>query len=115
MADVTTDAPGFVAINFIQCEEEYRGRFEELFQSRAHAIDRLPGFRRMEVLRPNGEEGEYLVVSHWDSEDEFQTWTSSPEFLEGHKRGFEDLRKAKEEGRRPPMKSTFKTYSVLCR
>lgn len=114
MAEMTTASPGFVAINFIRCEDWYRSRFEELFQTRAHAIDTLPGFHRMEVLRPHGEEGEYLVVSHWESESEFEAWTKSPEFIEGHKRGFEDLRKAKEEGKEPPMKSTFKTYSVLC-
>jgi heme-degrading monooxygenase HmoA len=114
MAGSTADNPGFVAINFIRCEDYYRSRFEELFQTRAHAIDRLPGFQKMEVLRPNGEEGEYLIVSHWDSEEQFESWTKSPEFLEGHKRGFEDLRRAKEEGREPPMKSSFRTYSVLC-
>ena len=48
-----------------------------------------------------------------DNEDAFKTWTSSPEFIEGHKRGFEDIRKAKESGLEPPMKSTFKSYQVL--
>jgi heme oxygenase (mycobilin-producing) len=108
----------FVAINFIRCDDEYRERFEALFRSRAHAIDRLPGFLGMNVLKPKAEaapnEGEYLVISHWTSEEEFLGWMKSPEFLEGHKRGFEDVRKAKEEGRKPPMESTFKTYSVLC-
>src|SRR5262245_5466275 len=94
----------FVAINYIRCEDHYRTRFEELFASRAHAIVSLPGFVNMEVLKPNGE-GEYLIVSHWESEDAFRKWTISPEFLEGHKRGFEDLRQAKERGEKPPMVS----------
>jgi len=102
----------FVAINYISCEEHYRARFEELFGSRAHAIDRLPGFIEMEVLKPNGE-GEYLIVSHWESEDAFKAWTTSPEFLEGHKRGFEDLRLARERGEKAPMRSSFKTYTRL--
>ena len=33
----------FVAINYISCQEAYKPRFEELFASRAHAIDRIPG------------------------------------------------------------------------
>ena len=37
-------------------------------------------------------------MSHWESEDQFQTWTKSPAFLEGHKRGFEDIAKAKQSG-----------------
>jgi heme oxygenase (mycobilin-producing) len=102
----------FVAINYISCEPHYYQRFEELFASRAHAIDRMPGFVDMQVLKPNGE-GDYLIVSHWSSEEAFKTWTSSPEFLEGHKGGFEDIKKAKAEGAKPPMTSSFKTYKVI--
>lgn len=104
----------FVAINYINCEPHYRERFEELFASRARAIDRMPGFVDMQVLRPNGE-GEYLIVSHWASEEAFKTWTTSPEFLEGHKRGFDDIRKAREQGLKPPMSSSFKTYEVIAK
>ena len=104
----------FVAINYINCEPHYRERFEQLFGTRAHAIDRMPGFVDMQVLKPNGE-GEYLIVSHWSSEEAFKTWTSSPEFLEGHKRGFEDIRAARERGEKPPMSSSFKTYEVIAK
>ncbi|MBS1487870.1 MAG: antibiotic biosynthesis monooxygenase [Bacteroidetes bacterium] len=102
----------FVAINYIKCEDHYSERFEQLFATRAQAIDRMPGFLNMEVLKPN-DQGEYLIVSHWESEGDFKKWTSSPEFLEGHKRGFEDIRKAREEGKTPPMSSSFKTYQVI--
>jgi heme-degrading monooxygenase HmoA len=104
----------FVAINYIRCEDHYRERFEQLFASRAHAIDRMPGFTDMQVLKPN-QDGEYLIVSHWESEEAFKKWTGSPEFLEGHKRGFEDIRKAREAGEKPPMQSTFKTYNVIAK
>jgi heme-degrading monooxygenase HmoA len=104
---------GFVAINYISCKPHYRERFEELFTTRAHAIDRLPGFRNMNVLRPKQDEDNYLIVSYWDSEENFKAWTKSPEFIEGHKRGFEDLRIAKERGEELPMHSDFKTYEIL--
>ena len=104
----------FVAVNYIRCEDHYRSRFEELFGSRAHAIDKLPGFVNMEVLKPN-QDGEYLIVSHWESEEAFQQWTKSPAFLEGHKRGFEDLKLARERGEKPPMSSSFKTYQVIAK
>ena len=103
----------FVAINYIDCDENYKGRFEELFGSRAKAIDTMPGFRFMNVLKPKTENDPYLIVSFWDSEDHFKAWTSSQEFIEGHKRGFEDIRRAREEGRKPPMSSTFRTYDVI--
>lgn len=103
----------FVAINYIDCNEDYKPRFEELFGSRAHAIDRMPGFINMQVLKPQDGQSSYLIVSFWESEESFKTWTNSPEFLEGHKRGFADIAKAKQEGKEVPMKSSFKTYSVL--
>jgi heme-degrading monooxygenase HmoA len=105
--------PGFVAINFIQCQPHYRERFEDLFRSRARAIDRMPGFIRMQVLRPQHEGESYLVISHWADEASFKAWTQSPKFLEGHRRGFEDLRQAKERGDTPPLTSSFKTYHVI--
>ncbi|MDW8106736.1 MAG: antibiotic biosynthesis monooxygenase [Armatimonadota bacterium] len=108
-------AEGFVAINYITCAPEYRERFEYLFRTRARAIDRMPGFRGMYVLRPQREGDPYLVVSHWESEAHFRAWLQSPEFLEGHKRGFEDLRTAKARGEQPPMHSDFRTYEIIAR
>ncbi|MBS1515394.1 MAG: antibiotic biosynthesis monooxygenase [Bacteroidetes bacterium] len=102
----------FVAINYITCKDEYKKRFEQLFASRAKAIDRMPGFHDMQVLKPT-DGNVYLIVSQWDSPDAFRNWTKSPEFIEGHKRGFEDIKKYKEEGKEPPMSSDFKTYQVI--
>lgn len=109
----TAESLGFVAINYIDCTPDYVSRFEALFRSRAKAIDKLLGFRNMYVLKPSKEGDSYLVVSHWDTEENFKAWTTSPEFIEGHKRGFEDIRKAKEAGLTPPMASTFKTYHII--
>jgi heme-degrading monooxygenase HmoA len=103
----------FVAINYISCTPEYRERFEELFGSRAKAIDLMPGFVDMQVLQPAKPEDPYLIVSYWETEDAFKTWTRSEAFLEGHRRGFADLAKAKEEGRPAPMHSDFKTYKII--
>lgn len=104
----------FVAINYINCKDYYKPRFEELFASRKGAIDTMPGFIEMEVLKPN-DGSEYLIVSHWESKDSFESWTKSEAFIEGHKRGFEDIRKAKENGEEPPMTSSFKIYDVISR
>ena len=113
--NVTANQTNFVAINFITCKDYYQSRFEELFATRAQAIDRLPGFLNMEVLKPQKDGEPYLIVSHWTDEQSFKDWTGSPEFLEGHKRGFEDLRLAKERGEDPPMTSSFVTYEVIAR
>ncbi|MFH2055871.1 MAG: antibiotic biosynthesis monooxygenase [bacterium] len=103
----------FVAINYISCEDHYRERFEELFATRAGAIDRMPGLIRMHVLRPTKNGSPYLIVSEWETEANFADWTKSEEFKEGHKRGFEDIKKARERGEKPPMTSRFLTYEVI--
>lgn len=107
-----TPAP-FVAVNSIEVAPDYRPRFEELFATRVKAIDTMPGFRDMQVLRPSGEEGAYLVISRWASEAEFQAWTGSEAFLAGHRRAFADMAEAKARGEEPPMRSEFRTYAVI--
>ena len=103
----------FVAINYISCTPEYRERFEALFGTRAHAIDEMEGFIDMHVLKPEKDGDNYLIVSYWETEDAFKGWTKSEAFIEGHKRGFADLAKAKAEGKPMPMSSDFKTYSII--
>ncbi|HWV68304.1 antibiotic biosynthesis monooxygenase [Chitinophaga sp.] len=103
----------FVAINYIQCNSDYAERFEQLFASRAHAIDTMPGFINMHVLRPAKPGDDYLIVSYWEHEQAFKDWTRSEAFIAGHKRGFEDLAKAKAEGKPAPMRSDFKIYQVI--
>jgi heme-degrading monooxygenase HmoA len=103
----------FVAINYIECDEHYRQRFEELFATRAGAIDRMPGFRNLRVLRQAEGDGPYLIMSEWDNAEDFERWKGSPEFVEGHKRGFEDMRRYREEGKPVPLRSDFKIYEVI--
>jgi len=103
----------FVAINYISCKEDYKIRFEQLMSSRAKEVDTMPGFIRMEVLKPNDTQNDYLIVSHWVTEDHFINWKKSEQFMKGHKRGFEDIVNARKDGNEPPMKSTFKTYRIL--
>jgi heme-degrading monooxygenase HmoA len=106
------DGAAFVAINYISCDEHYREQFEQMFKTRAGAIDRMPGFISMEVLKPS-DHSAYLIVSRWQDEAAFQGWLKSPEFLEGHQRGFGDLKQYKARGERPPLGSDFKVYGIL--
>ena len=71
----TSSNRNFVAINYTWCKKEYRPRLEELFGTRAHAIDRMPGFIDVHVLRPRTDDGDYLIVSFWETEQAFKTWT----------------------------------------
>jgi heme-degrading monooxygenase HmoA len=104
----------FVAINYITSDASYIERFEYLFSTRAHAIDKIEGFLYMEVLKPTDpNDNTYLIVSHWENEESFKLWSKSPQFQEGHKRGFDDIKQAKQSGGHPPVTSDFKTYKVF--
>ena len=103
----------FVAVNYIACSAGYRERFEQLFRTRAHAIDRLPGFHRMMVLKPRREDDHYLIVSFWTDQAAFEAWHASSAFAEGHRRGFGDLAAAKSRGESPPMTSRMEGYEVF--
>ncbi len=103
----------FVAINYIECKDHYRERFEELFKTRAGAIDTMPGFVRMKVLKPHENGTAYLIMSEWENEQSFKGWMKSDAFAEGHRRGFADIKAAKERGEESPVKSQFRTYEVL--
>ena len=107
------EGASFVAVNTIHCRADYTERFECLFCSRAKAIDRMSGFLGMHVLKCKTPGDPYLVVSYWTDEASFKAWVGSPEFHEGHKRAFADLKAAKEAGHEPPMKSDFHTYDLL--
>ncbi len=73
-------------MNRIPVKAEYADRFEYVFRNRARLVDRMPGFLRNLVLRPNNPEDPYIVMTFWESEEAFRAWTESPEFREGHAR-----------------------------
>lgn len=105
----------FVTINYISCSTSYMERLEYLMQTRKKEIDNMPGFIEMEVLKPNGGDNVYLIISHWEDKSYFDNWRKSEAFAKGHRRGFEDIEKARKEGNEQPIKSTFKTYEILTR
>ena len=85
--------------NRLSVAEGRRIDFEGRFRTRAHLVDRAPGFVRNEVQRPRPmhfdheaggfvddpqREGFYEVKTWWESLDDFAAWTRSPEFREAH-------------------------------
>jgi len=75
----------FVMMNRMTVPPDYREKFEELFGTRARAVDRRPGFIRAEILRP-AKGDEYIVMTHWETEEDFDGWVGSDEYHEGHRR-----------------------------
>jgi heme-degrading monooxygenase HmoA len=73
-----------VVMNHIGVKDEYRKAFEDTFVNRAHLVEHMPGFIKNEVLRPiKGEK--YIVLTYWESIENFDRWTESEEFRKAHR------------------------------
>ncbi|HET8909029.1 MAG TPA: antibiotic biosynthesis monooxygenase [Ktedonobacterales bacterium] len=60
--------------------------FERSWQQRAGKVDAMPGFRGLEVLRAGETPGKYIVLTRWETREDFDRWANSPEFVAGHAR-----------------------------
>jgi len=73
-----------VKINAIEVAEGRGPELEARFARRAAEVDGQPGFRGFELLRPVKGEDRYFVVTHWETEEDFQNWIKSSAFTRGH-------------------------------
>ena len=74
-----------VVMNRITVAEGREKDFEDTFTARDRAVDAMPGFIDLEVLRP-GEGTTYIVMSKWKSREDFENWTHSEAFAAAHKK-----------------------------
>ena len=80
----STLAAMVVKINAIEVAEGRGPELEERFAARAREVDNQPGFLGFELLRPIKGETRYFVVTHWESDEDFQNWVKSAAFTRGH-------------------------------
>lgn len=64
----------YVAINAITVPEGAGTELEARFASRKHAVDSEPGFVSFQLLRPVAGEDRYFVVTHWETQSDFERW-----------------------------------------
>lgn len=70
--------------NRLYVKPEHAEAFEKVFQERAGLVDGMPGFVANQVLRPVNEGDPYVVLTTWDSRQQFLDWVRSEEFQKGH-------------------------------
>ncbi|MCO5970951.1 antibiotic biosynthesis monooxygenase family protein [Actinoallomurus soli] len=73
-----------VKINVLTVPEPMREELERRFAGRAGLVEEADGFEGFELLRPVEGTDRYLVYTRWRSEEDFQRWTESRAFAEGH-------------------------------
>ena len=71
---------------YVRVPEQAIAGFEKSWQHRSGLVDKMPGFHGLEVLRDGKEPGKYIVLTHWDTKEDFERWANSPEFTQGHAR-----------------------------
>jgi heme-degrading monooxygenase HmoA len=71
--------------NRVPVAEGHEEAFLERFRTRRGLVDGQPGFIRNIVLRPlKGDH--FIVLTFWESEEQFRAWTQSDAFKEAHSR-----------------------------
>lgn len=74
----------YVAINVLSVPDGGGDLLEQRFGARRGAVDSAPGFLSFELLRPIDGTDDYMVLTRWRSQNDFQEWTRSQSFRHGH-------------------------------
>jgi heme-degrading monooxygenase HmoA len=74
-----------IVMNRIPVAEGREQDFERTLTGRDRAVDKMPGFIDMQVLRPT-EGRTYVVLTRWQSQEAFKAWTSSEAFIAAHRK-----------------------------
>lgn len=74
----------YVAINVLTVPEGGGELLEQRFGARKGSVDSATGFLSFELLRPVSGTDDYLVLTRWRSQADFEAWTSSQSFRQGH-------------------------------
>ena len=82
-----------VVANRIHVAKGQEEAFEKRFKGRAGLVENHKGFVRFELLRPKtvemhgramGGSDYYVVLTYWESEQDFVRWTQSEDFQTAH-------------------------------
>lgn len=72
-----------VVANRLPVAKGYEKEFEKRFEHRIGAVDQMPGFIRIEILRPLlGDH--YIILTYWESRAAFEAWMKSEAFKRAH-------------------------------
>lgn len=75
----------FIVMNRFQVTPGREQDFMDAFMGRARAIDSVPGFLGLDMLRPQ-EAGVFISMTRWATQEDFVAWTKSDAFRQGHAR-----------------------------
>ncbi len=74
----------YVVTNRVFVHPDWHSEFETRFQQRSGQIDKQPGFKSMQILKPQSDDFPYIVYTEWDDEAAFNSWVGSDDFKLAH-------------------------------
>jgi heme oxygenase (mycobilin-producing) len=77
---------GYVVASHLTIAPDGTADLERAFADRLGEVERAPGFRHLEVWRDTASEGSYVMVSWWDTEQDFRAYMGSPAHRRSHAR-----------------------------
>jgi len=77
----------YIAMNRFKIMLGKEVNFEEIWKSRETHLDKVPGFKKFNLIKGKTTEEYTLYASHsiWNSEEDFINWTKSEAFRLAHK------------------------------
>lgn len=78
-----TGGTTIVVANRLPIAKGYEKEFEKRFEHRLRSVDQMPGFIRIEILRPLLGNN-YIILTYWESKAAFETWMKSESFKRAH-------------------------------
>lgn len=74
----------FLAISRFVVANGMGEEVRDAFRLRPHLVDNAPGFVRMEVANPTGNDQEFWLLTWWQEESHFQAWHRSHAYRDSH-------------------------------
>ena len=74
-----------IVMNVVQAAEDRTEDFEQAFLTRERLLAQAEGFAGFELLKRDRDR-EYVVLTRWESEEDFRNWVRSDLFKRSHSR-----------------------------
>lgn len=73
-----------IKINAITVPKDSGDELAHRFAARQDSMAGTQGFQGYELLQPTDDQSVWLVVTRWDSEEDYQAWRESQNFQKSH-------------------------------
>ena len=76
----------FIAMNRFKVKLGEETYFEEIWKNRDTHLNKVPGFKKFNLIKSETNEEYTLYASHttWKSREDFENWTKSENFRKAH-------------------------------